>query len=158
MAGRGRKSSEKIPQNWFFGSIFSNFQDYIKSRNICDTLFCTALLVKVLYKLDLIWACNLPKTTQKQPKIPLFAGTTKFGLVIYPKLPKSSQKSHFLLVRQTLKIYNLTTTNAILMKLTRIVYLHETFHLPKYWGLTHTEKESVVQKLLKTNHKMRFLG
>ena len=44
------------------------------------------------------------------------------------------------------------------MKLTRIVYLHETFHFPKYWRVTHTAKEGVVQKLLKTNHKMRFLG
>ena len=83
---------------------------------------------------------------------------TWFGLVIYQKPPKSSQKSYFLLVRQTLKIYNLTTTNAIPLKLTRIVYLHEAFHLPKYWGANHTAKESVVQKFLKINHKMRFLG
>ena len=30
-----------------------------------------------------------------------------------------------------LKVYNLTTTNAIKMKLTMIMYLHETFHLTK---------------------------
>ena len=29
-------------------------------------------------------------------------------------------------VRETLKIYSLTITNAILMKLTTIMYLHET--------------------------------
>ena len=29
-------------------------------------------------------------------------------------------------VRQTLKIFNLTTTNAILVKLTTIMYLHES--------------------------------
>ena len=44
------------------------------------------------------------------------------------------------------------------MKLTSIMYLHETFHLVKNWGVTHRLKEGVVQKLLKTNHKMRFLG
>ena len=44
------------------------------------------------------------------------------------------------------------------MKLTTIMYLHETFHLPKDLGVTHRAKEGVVQKLLKTNHKMRFLG
>ena len=30
------------------------------------------------------------------------------------------------LVRKTLKIFNLTTTNTILMKLTTIMYLHES--------------------------------
>ena len=61
-----------------------------------------------------------------------------FGLVIYQKQPKSSQKSYSLLLWETLELYNLTTTNAIPMKLTRIVYLHETFHLPKNWGVNHT--------------------
>ena len=44
------------------------------------------------------------------------------------------------------------------MKLTTIVYLHRIFHLVKNWGVTHKAKEGVVQKLLQTNHKMRFLG
>ena len=86
------------------------------------------------------------------------ANWTWFGLVIYQKPPKSSQKSYFLLVRETLKLHNLTITNAIPMKLTRILYLHENFYLPKNWGVTQMAKEGVVQKLLKTNHKMRFLG
>ena len=34
-------------------------------------------------------------------------------------------------VRKTLKIYNLTTKNAILTKLTAIMYLYEAFHLSK---------------------------
>ena len=36
------------------------------------------------------------------------------------------------------EIYNLTTANAIKMKLNTIVYLHETFHLAKEkdWGVT----------------------
>ena len=83
---------------------------------------------------------------------------TWIGLVIYDKPPKSSQKFYFLLVRETLKLYNLTTTNAIPMQLTRIVYLHEAFHLTQNWGVTHREKEGRVQKLLNPNHKMRFLG
>ena len=29
------------------------------------------------------------------------------------------------------------------MKLTRIMYIHETFHLPENSGLTHTENEGV---------------
>ena len=44
------------------------------------------------------------------------------------------------------------------MKLTRNMYLYGTFHLLKDWGVTHMAKEGVVQKILKTNHKMRFLG
>ena len=35
------------------------------------------------------------------------------------------------------KIYNLTTANDIKMKLTTIVYLHETFHLAKNLDVTH---------------------
>ena len=34
-----------------------------------------------------------------------------------------------------LKIYNLTTTNATLMKFTMIMYLHRTFNLAKDWGV-----------------------
>ena len=83
---------------------------------------------------------------------------TWFGPVIYQKPPKSSQKCCFLVVRENLKIYNLTTTNAIPMKLTTIMYLQETFHLAKNWDVTQRAKEGGVQKLLNPNHKMRFLG
>ena len=38
------------------------------------------------------------------------------------------------LVRKTLKIYNLTIKNAILIKLNTIMYLYETCHLPKKIG------------------------
>ena len=61
---------------------------------------------------------------------------TWFGVVIYRKPPKSSQKSSFFLVWETLTIYNLRTTNAMKMKLTTNVYLHEMFHLVKNWGVT----------------------
>ena len=39
--------------------------------------------------------------------------------------------------QQHFKIYNLTTTNAILMKLTTIMYLRKKFNLAKDWGVTH---------------------
>ena len=55
-----------------------------------------------------------------------------FGGVRAKNLPK---KGHFIdaeSVRKTLKIYYLTSKNAILIKLTTIMYLYETFHLPKH--------------------------
>ena len=36
-----------------------------------------------------------------------------------------------------LKIYNLATTNATLMELTMIMYLHKTFDLTEDWGVNH---------------------
>ena len=83
---------------------------------------------------------------------------TRFGVVIYQKPPKNSRKSYILLIRESLKICNLITTNAIPIKLAMIMYLHDTFHFSKILGVTHWAKEGVVQKLLKTNHKMRFLS
>ena len=61
---------------------------------------------------------------------------TSFGGVIVEKPPRSSQKLYFLLLRKHLKVYNLTTRNGIMMKLTRIMYLYDTFHLVKNWGVT----------------------
>ena len=37
------------------------------------------------------------------------------------------------------EIHNLTTTNAMLMELSKILNLHETFYLAKIWGITHRE-------------------
>ena len=39
--------------------------------------------------------------------------------------------------RKHLKIYNLTTTTATLMKITTIIYLHKTFNLAEDWRVTH---------------------
>ena len=39
--------------------------------------------------------------------------------------------------RKHLKIYNLTTTNATVMKLNIIMCLHKTFNLAENWGVTH---------------------
>ena len=38
------------------------------------------------------------------------------------------------LVRKTLEIFNLTTKNVILMKLTAIIYLYKIFHLVEKVG------------------------
>ena len=53
---------------------------------------------------------------------------------LWVSLGKAPKKDHLMdakLVQNTLKIYNLTATNAILMKLSTIRYLHETFNLAK---------------------------
>ena len=52
---------------------------------------------------------------------------------------KTPKKGHFMdaeLVLKTLKIYNLTTINATLIKLTRIMYLHKVFLFTNTWGVT----------------------
>ena len=56
------------------------------------------------------------------------------------------------------KIYNLKTTNAIEMKLTMVVYLHEAFHFTKDLGVTHKVWEGVVEKPLKKPPENRFFG
>ena len=58
--------------------------------------------------------------------------------------------------RKHWKIYNLTTANAIKMKLTMIVYPHETFHLAKDWGITHRASEGTIRKPLKKSQKTDF--
>ena len=62
---------------------------------------------------------------------------TVFGGVMAKKPTRSSLKSNFLLLRKHLKIDNLATTNATPMKLTTIIYRHETFYLAKNCGVTH---------------------
>ena len=59
----------------------------------------------------------------------------RLGGAIYEKLPKSGLQWYFSLLRKYLKIYNLATTDAILMKLTTIMYLHRGFNLEEDWGL-----------------------
>ena len=53
---------------------------------------------------------------------------------------KLTKRSHFMdaaLPQKHLKIYNLATTNAALMKLTTIMYLYKTCNLAEHWGVTH---------------------
>ena len=52
--------------------------------------------------------------------------------------------------RKHLKIYNLTTTNATVMKLTTIMYLHKTFNLAKDWGCN---SQGVKRRKPKTSQK-----
>ena len=59
---------------------------------------------------------------------------TAFGGVMAKNPPRISLKSNFLLLQKHLKINNVPTTNAILIKLTTIMYLHETFNLAKKIG------------------------
>ena len=40
-------------------------------------------------------------------------------------------------IQQILKIFNFTTTYAILMKLTTDIYLNKVFHLAKSWNVSH---------------------
>ena len=60
--------------------------------------------------------------------------------------------------RNFFKIYNLRTTNAMKMKLTTVVYLHETFHLTKDSGVAHRAWEGVAKKPLRKSQKIGFLA
>ena len=62
------------------------------------------------------------------------------------------------LVGKTLKIYNLTVKNTILIKLTTIMYLYETFHVPKNYGVTHRVREDAIGKPPKMSQKTGFLA
>ena len=68
-----------------------------------------------------MWCVTLHCITGK-----IFVHLGEYSLKNHPE----AAKNYFLLLREPLKIDNLTTTNAILMKLNSIRYLHETFHLP----------------------------
>ena len=60
-----------------------------------------------------------------------------FGRERAQKAPKRGRFMVAASPRKHLKIYNLTTTNATLMKLTTIMYLHKAFNLAKDWVVTH---------------------
>ena len=53
---------------------------------------------------------------------------------------KPPKRAHFMDAsssRKHLKICNLTTENAALMRLSTIMYLHKMFNLAEDWGVTH---------------------
>ena len=60
-------------------------------------------------------------------------------------------------IEKTIKNFNFTTTNAILIKLTTNMYLNKVFHLAKSWGVTHRVCDSVNKKPLKMSQKNLFL-
>ena len=75
-----------------------------------------------------------------------------FGGVRAQKPPK---KGHFMdaaSVWKTLKILNLTTTNAILMKLITVIYLHENVNRKAFRA-----REAWQKSLMKMGHKIVFL-
>ena len=61
------------------------------------------------------------------------------------------------LTQKHLKIYNLTKTNATLMKLTTIIYLHKAFNLAKDWGVTQKVLKDINQTS-KNEPENWFLG
>ena len=74
---------------------------------------------------------------------------------------RTSKKGHFMdakSVRKTLKTFNLTTTNAILMKLTTIMYLHESVN----WKLLRARNSvfwrNVYESLKTTTYSMHYLA
>ena len=61
--------------------------------------------------------------------LPLVRNSAMVDYIWGSKDPKTSQKSHFMdpeSTHKTLKTFNVTTTNAILAKLTTMIYLHES--------------------------------
>ena len=62
------------------------------------------------------------------------------------------------LPQKHLKIHNLGTRNAILMKLITSMYHHKNFNLAEDWGVTRRVLESVIEKPLKMSQKISFLA
>ena len=63
-----------------------------------------------------------------------------------PYLEEKAPENHLMnaeLVRKVLKDFKLTTTNAILIKLTTIMYLHEIFNLTKRIGAQLVGRKTV---------------
>ena len=57
-------------------------------------------------------------------------------------------------MQKNLNIFNYTTTNAIVMKLSANIYLNKVFHLPKSWDVTHRVKEGINKKTHKMSQKV----
>ena len=76
-------------------------------------------------------------------RLPLVGISAKLSLIWGRKAPETSpppKRGHFMdaaLPRKHLKIYNLTTANATLMKHTTMMYLHKMFNLAEDWGVIH---------------------
>lgn len=64
--------------------------------------------------------------------------SAKSSNIFRRKGPKNPKRCHFMDAASSqkhLKIFNLTTANALLMKLTTIIYLTKTFNLAKDLGI-----------------------
>ena len=77
----------------------------------CVCLIGRLPLVKISAKLNNIWESRTQNPLQRDPLIDAES------------------------IRKTLKVFNFTTTKAILMKLITDIYLNIFFHLPKSWGI-----------------------
>ena len=80
----------------------------------------------------------------------------KFGEVRTQKPPKRGHFMNAKLVSKMFKIFNLTTTNVIVMKLTTIMYLYDIFSWTKNWGVTHIASEKVNKKSLRMSQQFSF--
>ena len=101
---KGRERSSKLGQKCELLVLLFSMKTWILQRNFQTVFFSATVLplVTISAKLNHIWESKGPKT---------------------------SQKGYFMdaeLVDKTLKIFNSTTTNAILMKITTIMYSHES--------------------------------
>ena len=61
-------------------------------------------------------------------------------------------------IQKTLKDFNFTTTNAILIRLTTNIYLNKVFHLAKSWVVTHRVCDGVNEKPFKMSQKKSILN
>ena len=62
------------------------------------------------------------------------------------KKPKSGHFMDVESIRKNLKIFKITTTNAIQMKLATDIYLNKVFHFEKSWGITQKVQEDINKK------------
>ena len=68
-----------------------------------------------------------------------------------PPSPPKKKMGHFIdaaLPQKQLEFYNLAATNAILMKLTTIMYVYSIFHLAKDWGASLADCTRTLTKKL----------
>ena len=131
--GVSRKPPKKTPKTGFLGQFHRIFNNI--SKPITYVILCLAL----------------------HHRRKFYANQTWFEVVIHEKPPKSSPKCPIWLVRETLKINNSRTTNAMKMKLGTIVYLHEIYHLGKDLSAVFRVWEGVVWKPPKKAPEIGFL-
>ena len=83
---------------------------------------------------------------------------TTFQGVISKKPPRSSLNWYFLLVRKHLKFENSGTKNETYMKLGPVMYLLNTFHIPKHEGVNEWVGRRRIQKTTKKYHEINKIS
>ena len=93
-------------------------------------------------------------------RIPLIKISARLNNILGSKGPNKPKRDHFMTaesIRKMLKIFNFSTTNAMLMKLTIDIYLNNAFHLVKSWGKNHRVEEGINKtKTHKMSKKINF--